>query len=228
MKPWRLTKKNLIGSSLLLIAGGVLGLAGWMRWLDPRLREWGARPQEKRQALPGDDWIGDAIRVRTRAISIKAPPEAVWPWLLQLGAGRGGFFTFAPIEILRTRKHTPAHQLDPELKPLELGDPVELGPGMIMKVVQLNPACSLVLGSPLTLAFAWSWAFVLEPEPGGTRLLIRERQGAGAAPPLKLIGKLYETLDNAMSWKMLQGIRARAEARHESCVCAGPETAPAA
>jgi hypothetical protein len=62
---------------------------------------WGATPEEVAAPLPGDEILPDADLVATRATDVDAPPERVWPWLAQLGQGRGGFYTYGALENLR-------------------------------------------------------------------------------------------------------------------------------
>jgi hypothetical protein len=61
---------------------------------------WGATAEEARRPMPGDDEVPRAALDATRAVTIAAPPEAVWPWLVQMGQGRGGFYTYAWLENL--------------------------------------------------------------------------------------------------------------------------------
>ena len=79
------------------LAVGALGiltvLAAYRRWIQPWQHRWGATDAEVRRAMPGDDLIPDAAST-TRAITIAAPAEQVWPWLVQLGYGRGGWYSY--------------------------------------------------------------------------------------------------------------------------------------
>jgi hypothetical protein len=75
-------------------------LIGYSRFLRPWHERWGATDEEVAAALPGDELIGKAAGQVTRAITIDAPPEAVWAWLVQLGAERGGFYSYDRLEDL--------------------------------------------------------------------------------------------------------------------------------
>ncbi|HKX67715.1 MAG TPA: SRPBCC family protein, partial [Intrasporangium sp.] len=78
-----------------------LGAAGWGLWTARySLLHWGATHAELQEVLPGDELISDARRVATRAITIDAPPDAVWPWVAQLGQGRGGLYSHDWLENL--------------------------------------------------------------------------------------------------------------------------------
>lgn len=78
---------RLVGLLAVLAAN-----AGAFRlWVRPWYLHWGATLEESRQSLPGDEIIPDARSQQTRAITIHAPREQVWPWLAQLGQDRGGF-----------------------------------------------------------------------------------------------------------------------------------------
>ncbi|PKL78032.1 MAG: hypothetical protein CVV27_04025 [Candidatus Melainabacteria bacterium HGW-Melainabacteria-1] len=202
-----LMAKSLTG----LCSGGILAIAAWMVFVDPRLENWGAQAGELSSALPGDHWVDVPGQQRTRAITIHAPPARVWPWLVQLGAGRGGFYTFSLIERSRTHDHSPMRHIEPALQSLALGDRVALATGLELTVISFEPDRALVLGSPDPEPHTWSWAFVLVPDPQGSRLIVRERYAPVDALPLRALNRAVASLDNLMSWKMLQGIKQRVE-----------------
>lgn len=205
LKPAKLSTKRLSGLALLAAAG-----LSWLCFVDPLLSNWGAWAEERGKALPGDNWVKIPQTVRTRAIRIQAQPDAIWPWLLQLGSGRGGFYTFELIERLRSLNHQAGHQLEPKLQQLQLGDQIALAQNIKLQVLDIQAEKSLVLGSPDPEPHAWSWAFVIEPESAySSRLLVRERYGRVNSRGLYLLHRLVLLIDNLMSWKMLKGIQAR-------------------
>ena len=109
----------------------------------PRLRRWGATPDEASRALPGDDLIPDPLYATTRAITVQAPAEAVFPWLVQLGQNRGGFYTYDALENLFRLDIHSADRIHPEWQDLEPGsDYVSLDPEHTMKltIVAAGPA----------------------------------------------------------------------------------------
>ncbi len=182
----------------------------------PRLLRWGATDQEVDGALPGDELVADADLIATRAITIRASTERVWPWIAQLGQGRGGFYSYDFLENLIGCDIHSADRIVNELQEIEVGDQVLLAPEFGYDVALLEHGRSLVLrgGFPVeTIAAPYdsTWAFVLQAESDQTtRLLVRERYEYKRrwAP---LIVEPTEAISFVMSQKMLRGIRDRAE-----------------
>ena len=172
---------------------------------------WGARPDEVVRKLPGDELLADAGIVSTRVITIDAPPAAIWPWLVQMGSGRGGVYTYDWIENLFGLNMHSARQILPEYQDVKVGDELPLGPN--------RPAMQVVVFDPertLTIRFAdgnWVWIFSLAAEDGQTRLISRNRiDTPGALPPVRLFNMLVmEPGSLIMERKMLLGIKQRAE-----------------
>src|SRR5579863_1001300 len=172
---------------------------------------WGATAEEVSGKLPGDELLPDAGLVSTRAVTIDAPPAAVWPWLVQMGSGRGGAYTYDWIEnLLGLRMHS-ARQILPQFQDLKVGDELPLGPGRpVMRVEVCDPERALAI------RFAdgnWVWIFALVAENGGTRLISRNRIATpGAALPVRVFNMLLmEPGSLVMERKMLLGIKQRAE-----------------
>ena len=88
-------------------------------------QRWGATDAEVEAPMPGDDLIDDVAYLATRAITIDAPPEAVWPWLVQVGCLRGGFYAD---DLLDNLGHPSAKTLLPEFQHLEIGQWVPMSP----------------------------------------------------------------------------------------------------
>jgi hypothetical protein len=171
---------------------------------------WGASAAEARSRLPGDELLPDAGMVSTRAITIDAPSSAVWPWLVQMGVGRGGAYTYDWIENLLGLDMHSADRIVPELQHLEVGEVLPMQPdGPGMRVELLDPERVFSLRSE---DGRWVWTFVLRAHDGGTRLLSRNRaliRGASFAQRLALLAMEPGSL--IMERKMLLGIRERAE-----------------
>jgi hypothetical protein len=180
-----------------------------------RLLRWGATDEEIAAAQPGDDLIGDANVTATRAITIRRSPDVVWPWIAQLGQGRGGFYSYDFLENLVGCDIHSADRVVPEWQQIEVGDEVRLAPAAALKVAILERGRALVLQGSLPIArtppFDSTWAFVLCEQPDGTtRLLSRERYGYRRwwAP---FVVDPTQAISFVMSRKMLLGIRNRAE-----------------
>jgi len=166
---------------------------------------WGATPDEAARELPGDDLLASPDIIATRAITIDAPPAAVWPWLVQMGSGRGGVYTYDWIENLFGLGMHSADEIMPQFQDLKLGDEFPLGPGRPkMRVEVLEP------GRALAFRFEdqnWVWAFALFPADGRTRI---------ATPDASAFTRLFNLLvmepgSLVMERKMLLGIKERAQ-----------------
>lgn len=169
---------------------------------------WGATDQEAGGRLAGDELMPDADVVATRAVEINAPPEAIWPWLVQMGPGRGGAYTYDWIERRFGVDIRNTSRIIPELQDLKVGDEVPM-PGYAMRVARLEPLQALVLRSSND---AWVWSFELRPAAGHTRLISRNRFHTAAAPARdKLMYPIIEPGSWVMERKMLLTIKQRAE-----------------
>ncbi len=194
----------------------------------PRLRHWGTTAEEIRKPLPGDALVPHPKLTTTRAVTISAPAEQVWPWLLQIGQDRGGFYSYDWLENLFGLDIHNADRIVPEWQELEVDDVVRLAPppdpGLVVALVEperalvlrsphdnLGPAVELLADRAHPVEF--SWAFVLEPlDEATTRLLVRERScwAPGLGNTLAWRG-FTEPASFVMERKMLHGIKRRAE-----------------
>ena len=218
------------GLGKMMLAGVGAAAAGVGIWaaLRPRTLAWGTTYDEVVRPLPGDDLVANPLYVTTRAISVKAPAADVWPWLVQLGQNRGGFYTYDVIENLMGLDIHSAAAIRPEWQDLHAGeDYVTLDPreSIKMTIAVLEPERAFVIlsgapgeppqapGSFFKGEIEWSWAFMLDPvDERTTRLIIRCRAAwadtlaARLAKPL-----LLEPVHFVMEERMLRGIRDRAE-----------------
>ncbi len=171
---------------------------------------WGATPEEAAESLPGDELLEAADVVSTRAVTVDAPRAAVWPWLVQMGSGRAGAYTYDWIENLFGLGMRSADAIHPEWQNLEVGDVI---PGKAslpdMRVEVLDPEHALVMRSE---DGDWIWGFVLAEANGGTRLVSRNRI-ALREPSLgdRLGLAVMEPGSLVMERRMLLGIKERAE-----------------
>jgi len=172
---------------------------------------WGATAEEITRKLPGDDLLPAAGLVSTRAVTIDAPPEAIWPWLAQMGSGRGGAYTYDWIENLLGLQMHSAQAILPQFQDLKAGDELPMGWGRpAMRVEVCDP------GRVLAVRYAdgnWVWIFALLPVNGQTRLVSRNRISTpGASVAVRLLYLLVmEPGSLIMERKMLLGIKQRAE-----------------
>ncbi|MEU4813717.1 SRPBCC family protein [Nocardia fluminea] len=187
-----------------------LGL-GYAVVLRPRFATWGATRDEAERTMPGDELLPNPEIRTTRAITVAADPAAIWPWLVQIGPGRGGAYTYDWIENLLGLDMHSADEILPEFQHPALGDAIALGTtGPRMRIEVLEADRSLVFGAE---DGNWVWSFNLYPEPAGTRLISRNLISlTGASPSSRLFTRLVaEPGSLIMERKMLSGIRTRAE-----------------
>ena len=175
---------------------------------------WGSSDAELHAALPGDDLVPNAHYTIQHAVTIHAAPDAVWPWLVQLGQDRGGFYSYDWLERLVGDQIRNADQIHPEWQTLRVGDLVRatqpdylggiFGPNVGWRVVRLEPQRVLVLGG-------WG-AFVLASVGDSTRLIVRTRGSGKPNVVLAPFGLLvFEPAHFIMQRRMLLGIKDRAE-----------------
>jgi hypothetical protein len=207
-------------------AAAALAVAGWYATLYRLGQTWGATAQEQRQPLAGGELLPEARALTTHAITIAAPAAAVWPWLVQMGWGRAGWYTYRWVDRLLFPANGPsADQFLPQHQQLAVGDRVPDGPPKAdcwFTVEQLEPDRLLMLRStrhlPTSwrqrgLAAEWIWSWHLdEPAPGRTRLVQRNRM---RLDPWWFERGFLATIipaDFIMARSHLRGLRRRAEA----------------
>jgi hypothetical protein len=192
-------------------AFGLLALAAYVSRLAFRtpVLTWGATDAEAEAILPGDELLKDAPMVSTRAVTIDAPARAVWPWLVQMGVGRGGAYTYDWIERglgldMRSTDHVIA-----ELQNVDVGDVLPMAPGSPgLRVAIADPERVFALRSE---DGRWVWTFVLSESDGHTRLVSRNRAPAPADLRERIGRLVMEPGSLVMERKMLLGIKRRAE-----------------
>ena len=196
---------------LRTLGGAAATLAGaaflYRRFLRQPILTWGSTPEEAAARLPGDELLEDADGLATRAITIDAPPSAVWPWIAQLGPPpRGGAYTYDWIENLLGLNMHSIDRVLPEYQHPQIGDGFGYGANR-MSFTIVEPEHVLATQSA---DGNWVWTFVLEENDGKTRLISRNRF---RLPRLKdKIGMIpMEPGSLVMERKMLFGIKQRAE-----------------
>ena len=184
--------------------------AGLFVVIAPLLRRWGASEEEARRRLPGDELVASPTFASTRAVTIEAPPAAVWPWLVQMGQGRGGLYSYDRLENVFGLDVHSADRIVHELQQLNVGDRISLGKDAFVVAQALEPGQAIVLLHP---DGDWSWAFVLESRNRDrTRLIVRNRwTNVRATAAQRASLKVSETIGFVMERKMLHGIKTRAE-----------------
>lgn len=207
------------------VAAGATALAACSVAARPWFMRWGATDEEKAREWPGDELSPEPASVATRAITIHASVETVWPWLAQIGQDRGGFYSYTWLENLVGARMRNADRILNAHQTREAGDTVWMAPKEryggkgCCRVARLDPGRAMVLVTPedyeriqrTGLAREGTWALILEPvDAGTTRLIVRSRSGARAGLTRFLA---FDPIHFVMERKMMLGIRDRAEAK---------------
>jgi hypothetical protein len=192
--------------------------AAYALLLRPWHLRWGATHDEATGDLPGDDLVPSPDLTATRAITIRVPAEDVWPWIAQMGQGRGGLYSYDAAENLIGCDIHSADRIVPEWQDVSVGDEFRLHPEVPLTVALVEPGHALIIRGAVEMGegappppYDFTWAFVLRDEADGTtRLVVRERYGYTQrwAP---ILVEPVELVSLVMSQKMLRGIRDRAE-----------------
>jgi len=213
-------------STSLRRAVGVLGAIGLVEAALIRLgRTYGSTKQERALQLPGDSIVEDPKVVTDHAITIEAPPSAVWPWLVQMGWGRGGWYTARWVDRLLFPANAPsADRIIPELQDIDVGTFIPDGPphtecGLIVEQIEGERVLVLHSTSHLPMSWRnhttldWSWAFVLTPLDEGRRTRFHFRSRWTTSPWWLTLGGWLGIVpaDLIMSRDMLNGVKIRAE-----------------
>jgi proline iminopeptidase len=191
------------------------GLAGaamivYARCLRSRMTHWGATDEELAGPYPGAEFVPEGERAATMAVTIDAPPEQVWPWLVQMGWDRGGWYSW---DLLDNAGRPSAEEVHPEWQDLAVGDRLKclgldsyqvavLEPNRFLGLHWLGDLRGRVLDPTQPRPSAYMegfWGFLLTPLPGGTRLVIG---GYQAARPRWFERVQYDWVFPVMVWIM--------------------------
>jgi hypothetical protein len=220
-----MTKKTLS----ITLGTAAAGLAAYGLALRPWFLAWGATDEEVRGPWPGDEMTPDAICQATRAVTIFASADEIWPWLAQIGQDRGGFYSYTWLENLFGARMRNADRLLPDLEDRKVGDTVWMTPKEkyggkgCMKIAALERGRSMVLVPPdeyegvlrTGRAPGGCWTFILHPlGKGVTRLILRSRGAENESIPARIFGRLaFDPAHFIMERKMMLEIKRLAEKR---------------
>jgi hypothetical protein len=195
----------------IVAAAVIFGSVAFLQVYRPWELRWGATGEELTRRMPGDEVVPRPTFNATRAVTIDAPPEDIWPWIVQIGFGRAGWYSYDLFDNLG--RHS-SERVVAELQHMDAGDLVPLGPGeksgMFVKEFVVNRSMLWWTGKHGQTTWAWG----LYPIPGGaTRLVTRVRTPFSWAQPMSAVWLvLTEVADFPMMRKCLLGIKRRAEA----------------
>jgi hypothetical protein len=183
----------------------------------PWMLDWGATGAESTMSLPGDDMVPDPSYRSTRALTVDAPVEDVWPWLAQIGQDRGGFYSYSWFENLILADIHNAWAINPEWQVRREGELLPLTSpdyplGLInRKEGSLGPHIRRFEPNKVIVLEGWG-SFVLQrQEEGKTRLIIRDPTSPMSFPGRLLWSLFFEPGHFAMERQMMKGIQVRAE-----------------
>ena len=215
------------GSSWFEALQGSLEIGGAIvtPFLRPRRRRWGATDEELDEAYPGDELVPDPKWTASHAIAIHATPEQIWPWIAQIGQGRGGFYSYQKLENLVGSEIENTSRILGEHQHIRAGDPIKLhveAPPMTVALVE-EPTTLVLHGNPAeadeSAVLSTSWALLLLEQPDKTtRLVSRTRYHHGDDLRSKLMGGqlLLEPISFVMERKMLTVIKRLVESSRPS------------
>lgn len=199
----------MLTTLFVVIAAGALYWFPVRRWF----ARWGTTPDDRGRVMAGDAMIADPTHSATHAVTVEAPPEDIWPWLVQMGSQRGGLYSYDWLDRLFGILDRPsANRILPEFQSLSVGDTIGLGPREALTVTALEPCRALVL-SYSAHGFEWVWQFGLYPlAENRTRLVTRGTERYAKTAAAWLFMRVMEPAAFIMTRRMLLGLKERAEA----------------
>ena len=177
------------------------------------MSRWGATPSDRVRVMAGDSLLVGPTYSGTMAVSVNAPPEDIWPWLVQIGYQRGGLYSYDWLDRLFGYLDRPsATRILPEFQALAVGDEIPLGRGPSWPVAIVEPRRALVLDMRNMGGFDWVWQFGLyKIDEKRTRLVSRSRVRTSTVWA-RLFTYAIEPAGFLMTRRMLLGVKKRAEA----------------
>jgi hypothetical protein len=192
----------------------LLLVAVYLAVIHPWMVNWGSNATERQMALPGDELHPGPTGHSTQAITIHAPSDVVWQWLVQIGQDRAGFYTYTWLENLVGADIHNANEIHPEWQTLAVGDMWRVVPPDYLGSVGKDAGFRVLISEPgHALVLEVMGAFVLVPvDENTTRLLVRGE----AAPANVMMRMVVEPIVFTMARPMLLGLKARAEGRPDA------------
>jgi len=193
------------------LAGLIVLIVIIVSLLTPWMDRWGATDEEIAASFPGDELVPEPTSFVNRAITINAAPEYIYPWIVQLDATKGGWYSYTWLEAMLNCKMVNADRIHPEWQDLQVGDEVKMCPGEFAPppyiVVQIHPDQAIVMGHQENGEWVDLYQFVIVPQADGTsRLILRTRT--------MMTGGIWTVIHPGafiMERGLLNGVKERAE-----------------
>ncbi len=218
---------DLVQVLLVLVVLAIVAAVTYVAVIRPWANRWGASQAEIGASMPYEEMVPHPKAVATRAITIHAAVEQVWPWFAQLGCDRAGWYSY---DLLDNGGKKSADRILPEFQNIKVGDPIGMIPGgkMSMPVSRLDPGRLMVLGGTIDTStgkggdindpnlksyFAWTITIQLVPVDGNTtRLVIRNRSDWNPTLMNNIVnGYVINLMSFIMEQRMMVGVKQRAE-----------------
>ncbi|MBN2093210.1 hypothetical protein JW964_26540 [candidate division KSB1 bacterium] len=204
--------------SIIVLIGALIYI--YDAFVKPWYSKWGATEEELILAIPGDEIVSQPGWEYTQAITIRAPADQIWPWLVQIGQGRGGFYSFEFLENMIGCEIYNANQILPEFQNLQVVDNIKLhpkAPGIPVVIVE-SPRVLVAGGINENQVDGASWSFLLrEVDTQNTRVLARFRSSYSPTVFNIALNRLFvQPTSLFMQKRMLLGIQQRVEGTFRS------------
>lgn len=203
MKKFLIVIGILLGALALVVILAVL--------LTPWMDRWGTIPAERTQKLPGDVYLTNPARTTNRGITINAPVQKIYPWILQIGADKSGMYSYTWLENLVNCKMAKDETIHPEWQNLTAGDLMKMCAGDFAPppyiVAEVLPNQAVTFGHKTGEMWEETWQFVLIPQPDGTTRLVTRTS-------TNMVGGIWEVvrpISFVMERKMLLTIKSLSE-----------------
>jgi hypothetical protein len=220
-----MNKHPALKKTIVVLGSVGMVMAAYLLWARPFQLRWGTTYEEVQRPMPGDELNSNPKYLATRAITIEATPDEIWPWLIQMGYKRAGFYGYDIIENLGSPLGIPSAQsIMPEFQEFKVGDrvPISIAGGLVFYAIE--PERYLIWsGEPGWGGYTWS----LYPiDNTHTRLVSRVRWSHTWSNPSQLaLDLLTEFAEHLAIPKILQGVKGRAEGHIEPMAQANMEVA---
>ncbi|WP_157156751.1 hypothetical protein [Diaminobutyricimonas sp. LJ205] len=222
---------STVAKAIAVVAIPIIAAVGYAKYVRPKQLRWGSDDAEVSAVLPGDALVSQPKMQTTRAVTIRATPAEVWPWLVQIGYGRAGFYSYDQSEKAVGADPERSRRILPEFQNLQVGDVIPWGEnndGIPVRMLERESVLSLggtvdaSTGKFVAAAaprpertVEVSWTFVLKPVGDtSTRLITRTRVAYDSPAIGAAVRALLEPGQYLMERKMLLGIKERVERYH--------------